>query len=95
MTKEFDMDLPEESKSVVSELIVTAEMLKNGEYLIDVPLPDNTLVVMVKRGDRYFVPNGCTPLSSGDKLLIISDNEKELKQAYEKLGIENYILTSK
>ena len=95
MTKEFDMDLPEESKSVISELIVTAEMLKNGEYLIDVPLPDNTLVVMVKRGDRYFVPNGCTPLSSGDKLLIISDNEKELKQAYEKLGIENYILTSK
>ena len=75
MTKEFDMDLPEESKSVISELIVTVEMLKNGEYLIDVPLPDNTLVVMVKRGDRFYLPNACSPLCSRDQLLIISDIE--------------------
>ncbi len=35
--KEFDMNLPEESESVVSELIVTSEMLRKGEYSIDTP----------------------------------------------------------
>lgn len=93
LTKEFEVDLPEEVKSVFSELIVTLDMLKEGEHLIDLPLPEHTLIVMVKRNNRYFVPNGYTALFPDDKLLIISDNEKELRHIYEVLGIEEYTIT--
>ena len=45
---------------------------------MDLPLPDNTLVVMVKREDKYFVPTGKTALVEKDKLLIITDNHDDL-----------------
>ena len=45
---------------------------------------------MVKRNNKYFVPKGHTTINPGDKLLVISDNEEELKKAYESLGIERY-----
>ena len=57
---------------------------------MDLDLPDNTLVVMVKRMNNYFVPKGHTKLHAGDILLVISDNEKEMKQACEKLGVTDY-----
>ena len=53
------------------------------------PFPDKTLVVMVKRGEQYFVPTGQTELHAGDKLLVISDDEA-LKETYNNIGISNY-----
>lgn len=93
LTKEFEMELPEEVKSVFSEIIVTEDMLSKGDHLIDVPLPENTLVVLVKRFNHFFVPNGCSQLFPQDKLLIISDNEMELRKIYETLGIDDYTIT--
>lgn len=93
LTKEFEMELPEEVKSVFSEIIVTGDMLSKGDHLIDVPLPENTLVVLVKRFNHFFVPNGCSQLLPQDKLLIISDNEAELRKIYETLGIDDYTIT--
>ena len=33
--------------------------------------------MMVKRGDKYLVPNGTLKLHANDKLLIISQKEKQ------------------
>lgn len=91
--KTFEMELPEEVKSVISEIKMTMDMLPHSGLLIDLALPENTLVVLIKRYDRYFVPNGCTQLFENDTLLIISDNEEELKRIYKTLGVEDYIIT--
>ncbi len=85
--KQFDMELPEEIKSTMSEITVTESMLEKGNLMMDMPLPDNTLVVMIKRKDRFFVPKGKTKLKTGDQLLVLSDNEDELRNTYMKLGI--------
>lgn len=90
LIREFDMDMPEEVKSIFSEIIVNTDMLATGDHLIDIPLPENTLIVLVKRYNRYFVPNGHSQLFPNDKLLIISDNETELRKVYETLGIEDF-----
>lgn len=95
MPKVFDMELPDEVKSVLSEIIVNADMLMESDRLINIPLPDNTLVVLVKRFNHFFVPNGHTQLFPDDKLLIISDNETELRHVYETLGIEDFNVTKK
>ncbi len=54
------------------------------------PLPDKTLVVMIKREEQYFVPTGQTELHAGDKLLVISDDEDALKETYSNIGISDF-----
>lgn len=92
MKKEFDVSLPDEIKSSMSEIQITESALLKGNKLMNLTLPDNTLAVMVKRDHKYFVPKGHTIIKPGDKLLVISDNDEELKKAYESLGIKRYSL---
>lgn len=88
----FNVALPDEIKSAMSEIELTDEALSGGNKLMNLSLPDNTLVVMVKRGEQYFVPKGHTHLQNGDRLLVISDNDEELRKSYESLGISRYTM---
>ena len=47
---------------------------------------------MVKREGRYFIPKGNTELKENDKLLMISDNDEALLQAYDSLGVKDYTM---
>ena len=88
----FNVALPDEIKSAMSEIVLTDEALSGGNKLMNLSLPDNTLLVMVKRGEQYFVPKGHTHLQSRDRLLVISDNDEELRKSYESLGISRYTM---
>lgn len=88
----FGIELPEGIKSAMSEIDVTPEVLTHGNKLMELTLPDHTLAVMVMRDGRYFIPKGNTVLKENDKLLMISDNDEALLQAYEALGITDYTL---
>ena len=70
----FDIDLPEDVESSAWEREVTAELVQNGNRLMDIAMPQHTLVIMVRRGESFFVPRGDTELQLGDQLLVISDN---------------------
>ena len=86
----FKVGVPDSIKSNFSEIEVTDAMLAHGVTLRDIDLPDNTLVVMISRGENYFVPRGNTELAVGDRLLVVSDrNEEELQQMYSTLGIKD------
>ncbi|MBX2965678.1 MAG: potassium/proton antiporter [Cyclobacteriaceae bacterium] len=85
---EFDIEFSEDIKSVTSEITIVPKMLKHGTHLMDMPLPDNTLVVMVKRDERYFVPTGTTVLHENDKLLLITDNQEVLEETYKRLELK-------
>ena len=61
-----------------------------GKNLLELPFPDNTLSVMVKRGENFFVPTGQTELYPNDILLVISDDEKALKETYKNIGISDF-----
>jgi len=85
--KHFDLDLSEDMGSVTAEIILRKEAMVNGNRLMDLPLPDQSLVVMVKRENDYFIPKGKTEMLVGDKLLIIADEEKTLKETYKSLCV--------
>lgn len=89
---EFGIELPDQIKSAMSEIDITPVVLLHGNKLMELTLPDHTLAVMVKRGGRYFIPKGNTVLKENDKLLMISDNDEALMQAYESLGITDYTM---
>src|SRR5690606_958165 len=83
--EDFDVDFSNDIKSVTSEIEITASMLSNGNLLMNLPLPENTLAVMVKRDGAYFVPTGKTVLKEKDKVMMITDNHEDLLDTYERL----------
>ncbi len=74
----FDIDLPEEVESSAHETKVTEEILVHGNRLKDLTIPEKTLVIMVRREDTFFVPQGNTELQLDDILLVISENNAEI-----------------
>lgn len=89
---EFGIELPEDIKSAMSEIDITSAVLAHGNRLMQLTLPDHTLAVMVKRDGLYFIPKGNTELKENDKLLLISDNDEALLQAYDSLGVKDYTM---
>jgi cell volume regulation protein A len=87
----FKLTVPDQIRSEFSEIGVTASMLHNGDTLKDIQLPGHTLVVLVCRNDKYFVPKGHTQLKSGDKLLVVSDDNEELLSKVKVLGIKHLV----
>lgn len=77
---EFGVELPDEIDSKLNDITLTNEMLTHGNRLKDMNIPKGTLVMLVKRGNEFIIPNGQVELQVGDKLLFISEN-KDNKQA--------------
>lgn len=73
----FDLDLPDEIQSSAREVEVTEHLLSKGNTPREIDLPPHTLIVMVRRGEDFFVPTGSSELQAGDQLLVISDTDAE------------------
>jgi cell volume regulation protein A len=69
----FGVELPEETSTTLHEHTVTDAMLTHGDRLCDITLPDQSLVMMVRRGQEHIVPNGQAKLQTGDVLLLIKN----------------------
>lgn len=73
--KAFDVELPEEAGEQ-KEITLTSEFLESrGRTLSSIGLPQGVLVIFVKRGDRYLIPNGTLELMEGDHLLTIGSSD--------------------
>ena len=55
---------------------ITADMLVDGVTLKEVKLPKGALVMLIRRGEDYIVPNGSVQLIVGDRLLLLSQEVK-------------------
>jgi cell volume regulation protein A len=88
--QDFAIEFSVDVKSTMSEITITESVLSKGSLLLNLSLPEKTLVVMIKRDERYFIPKGNTELLVGDRLLIITDDEQALVETYQSLGISEY-----
>lgn len=70
---EFGVELPEEINTNLNDMVISPEDIANGDTLKDMSLPKGTLVMIVKRGDEYLIPNGTMRMQVGDRLLLISE----------------------
>ena len=75
---DFGVELPEELGSRLSEMTLTDENLARGNHLAEMHFPEGTLVMMVKRGNSFIVPNGRLELQRGDILLTIVRQESTM-----------------
>ncbi len=74
---DFGVELPEEIDSKLKDMTLSADMLVNGNRLADMQIPQGVLVMLIKRGQDFIVPNGQVELKVGDKLLFITDPNKK------------------
>lgn len=74
---DFGVELPEDIDSSLKDVTVTNEMIEKADNLKDMNLPKGTLVMIVKRENEFLIPNGTLKLKAGDKLLLISEKERE------------------
>ncbi len=84
---EFDVDFSDDIGSAMAEIKVTTNMLFGGNRLIDLNLPEHTLVAMVKRKRNYFIPRGNTILEPGDTLLVMSETEAGMNETRQLLEV--------
>ncbi len=73
---EFGVELPEEIDSQLHDITLTEAMLRNGNRLADMDIPRGSLVMLVKRGNEFLIPNGQMHLQVGDKLLFITEGAR-------------------
>jgi len=43
-----------------------------GKQLVELGLPEGTLVVLINRGEEFIIPTGATILQPGDRLLFLA-----------------------
>ncbi len=55
------------------EIVVPAGSPVVGKKILELPLPDPVLVVLISRGGRFLVPRGATHVLDGDRLLLLAD----------------------
>ncbi|NLM44930.1 MAG: hypothetical protein GX201_13120 [Clostridiales bacterium] len=66
----------ESSGKIIIEVPVCADSQIDNKMLKDIKLPENCLVVSIKRGNKEIIPRGNVLIKSGD-ILILLVNEKE------------------
>ncbi len=72
----FGFEIPEDVSGSLRELVCSDELLAQGTHIRDIKFPQGVLVMMIKRGDKYLVPNGNLEIKKGDRLLLISQEEE-------------------
>ena len=67
-------DYQEESNTKLYELEITPESYWVNKTIMDANIPDEILVVMIKRAENVIHPKGATMIKSGDTLVLSGDN---------------------
>ncbi len=75
-----------ESGKKLFEFQVSANAQAINNTLMDLKLPQDTLITMISRGGDYLIPSGKTTFEECDIVFILSDykNEDELKRIFDK-----------
>ena len=70
----FGIEFPDSMDSSLHEIRCTPAMLAQADHIRDIPFPKGVLVMLVKRDDKFLVPNGDLQLLPDDVLLIVAQD---------------------
>ena len=69
----FDSVITGDDGPELREVFVTADAAAAGHQIVDMEIPQGVIVVLVRRGDLTFMPQGRTVVLAGDELLIAAE----------------------
>jgi cell volume regulation protein A len=82
-----DIDLSNGIKSMLTEIVIPEECPVINKPLVELGLPNTTLISLLERKGKYLIPNGSTWLEPGDKITVISEDNKALEKVFSCLSI--------
>lgn len=73
---DFGIEIDDNMPTSLNTMVLADEHFSNGNTLGAMSLPKGTLVIMIKRADRYIIPDGTMPLHPGDTLLLMQESPR-------------------
>jgi cell volume regulation protein A len=80
-----DILLAESFNTAMAEIVLSQENSAVGMKIIDLGFPQNARIALLKRNEKYLIPDGLTMLKGGDKLLVIAGTKDILASVSESL----------
>jgi cell volume regulation protein A len=81
-----DIMLSEQINSELAEYTIAPESAVVGMKIVDLGLPQNARIVLIKRSSQYLVPDGTTEIMAGDKLIVLAGDKRTLDTVTECLS---------
>ncbi|MDU2122219.1 MAG: TrkA C-terminal domain-containing protein [Clostridium celatum] len=70
----------EDKSTTLTEVSIEEKSALINRSIKDADIPDDVLIVMIKRKGEVLVPNGNTIINPGDILVITSNNIEEIEE---------------
>ena len=75
-----DILLSESINSEMAEIIISPESRSAGKKIIDLGFPQNARIALLKRDEKYLIPDGQTIIKPGDKIILLAGTKEILSQ---------------
>ncbi|MDR1879101.1 MAG: potassium/proton antiporter [Bacteroidales bacterium] len=69
-------------RSKLTEIVLNQDSFAINRRIVDLDIPKDILIAMIHRNDEYIIPNGSTVLEEGDKLFLVSGDQKAIYRAF-------------
>ena len=80
------ISLSEDIKSELLEIGVVNNSTAAGKQIVELGFPKGSLIVLIRRDDHYITPRGDTVIEAGDKLMVMTDDQRAIKDIKACLG---------
>jgi cell volume regulation protein A len=80
-----DILLSEPLNSEMAEVTVSSDSPSSGMKIIDLGFPQNARIALLRRGDKYLIPDGQTIIMPEDKLILIAGSKEILSSVVDNL----------
>lgn len=82
-------DLDEKNKTVLTEIVIPENSKAAGSEIVYLGIPANIFISMIKRENKYFIPDGATVIQPKDRLFILAEKREDLEKLQVCLGINH------
>lgn len=103
LAKWLKLSLPEEEKPVdpveilladfarsgMSEILIPEKSFACGKKIVDLRFPEESIIALIRRNNKYITPNGSTVIEPSDILIVLSDSAEGIDKIYELLHLKN------
>jgi len=84
-----DILLSEPLNSELAEFTIEPQNAVAGMKIIDLGFPQNARIALIKRDNKYIIPDGMTVVQAGDRLIVLAGNKNILEAVTECLLSDN------
>jgi potassium/hydrogen antiporter len=81
------LELSDSIKSLLTEIRIPENSSVAGKQIVQLGLPQTTLISFILRNNKYITPNGSTTIEKNDTLFVLSENKDSLSDVFECLKI--------